>query len=305
MTAINLTSALAVILAVVSAAQAGVTGMNFSTVPNSAGGAPLANFITTDVRVNATGTLRAQGMLLELTQGTIYQEDVFGTNRVPATFFFPFVPSLRFDTFVTFGAVATPGPPGTVQQDSDMLIPGGTGVDIPGGGAPVTFNNQKLDIVWAPGGGINYPGTDNFVTARVSLSKDAMGTLKYLGTTSTDITSATWFRATVPVLEGQIGLAGDFDGNLAVGAGDLNLVLNNWGATVPPVPAGWNGRQPPAGQIGASLLNEVLNNWGNVAGSWSGTANEGLSAIPEPATGALAVFVLLSFLGGTRYQRSS
>jgi hypothetical protein len=174
MTAKNLTFALAVILALASASQAGVIGMTITEISNAAGGAALANFRTFDIRVNATGSMRSQGMLLELTQGSIYQ-DSFGSNVVPSSSFYALAPSLQFDTFVTFGAGGTPGPPGTVQQSTDILTPGGTGAEIPGGGSGVTFNNQKLDIVWAPGGGINYPGTNNFMTARITLSKDAWG----------------------------------------------------------------------------------------------------------------------------------
>jgi PEP-CTERM motif len=177
-------------------------------VNNAAGGAPLANFVTNDIKVNAAGNLRAQGMLLTLTAGSIYQ-DSFGSNVVPSSSFFALAPSLQFDTFVTFGAGGTPGSSGTVQQSTDILTPGGTGADIPGGGAGVTFNNQKLDIVWAPGGGINYPGNDNFMTARISLSKDAQGTFKYFGSTSTDTSSATWGRtpaAGLPIVNGVIAI---------------------------------------------------------------------------------------------------
>jgi hypothetical protein len=78
------------------------------------------------------------------------------------------------------------------------------------------------------------------------------------------------------------GLPGDYDGSHAVGAGDLNLVLNNWAASVPPVPAGWTGDQPDnPSVIGANALNKVLNNWGNVGGSGAS-----IGAVPEPISWA-------------------
>jgi PEP-CTERM motif len=91
------------------------------------------------------------------------------------------------------------------------------------------------------------------------------------------------FQGNVPAGGGGGFIDGDFDGSHAVGAGDLNLVLNNWASTVPPVPAGWIGKQPPNGQIGAGLLNEVLNNWGNVGGAGSGSVAS-IGAVPEPTT---------------------
>jgi hypothetical protein len=93
---------------------------------------------------------------------------------------------------------------------------------------------------------------------------------------------------------------GDFDGTGAVGAGDLNLVLNNWAETVPPVPAGWIGDQPPGGTIGAALLNEVLNNWGNVAPG--GGAALGAAAVPEPPAIVLVGLALVAAAGLNRWR---
>jgi hypothetical protein len=88
---------------------------------------------------------------------------------------------------------------------------------------------------------------------------------------------------------------GDYDGSGAVGSGDLNLVLNNWNATVPPVPTGWIGDQPAPGVIGSVALNRVLNNWGNVGGDGAS-----FGAVPEP--GAL-VSASLALAGSALVRR--
>ena len=67
-------------------------------------------------------------------------------------------------------------------------------------------------------------------------------------------------------------LEGDFSDDGVVGQTDLDLVLLNWGDTVPPdlVPAGWVNDQPggPSGNlIGQTFMNKVLLNWGNGASS--------------------------------------
>jgi hypothetical protein len=85
---------------------------------------------------------------------------------------------------------------------------------------------------------------------------------------------------------GSISIPGDYDNSGQVAQGDLDLVLLNWGKTVPPdpVPPGWVNQQP-SGLIGQSALDGVLLNWGNTAGS--GVA----AAIPEPDTLGLMLLV--------------
>ena len=69
-------------------------------------------------------------------------------------------------------------------------------------------------------------------------------------------------------------LNGDYDDDGLVGAGDLSLVLTNWGedASQTGVPDGWINMQP-TGLIGAEQLSGVLQNWGNTAP---------VAAVPEP-----------------------
>lgn len=97
---------------------------------------------------------------------------------------------------------------------------------------------------------------------------------------------------------GSPGLPGDLNGDGFVGAGDLGLVLNNWGANATPVPAGWIGiPQPTAPNIGSDDLGSVLTAWGNgVAPAAIGTA-----AVPEPASVAM---VLFGIAAGVLYKKT-
>jgi hypothetical protein len=79
--------------------------------------------------------------------------------------------------------------------------------------------------------------------------------------------------------------AGDFTGDGKVDGADLSLLLSNWGGSVPPVPAGWNGAQPTPTGVDANELSALLGNWG------FGTSSA--SAVPEPS-GALLVLVGLA-----------
>jgi hypothetical protein len=68
-------------------------------------------------------------------------------------------------------------------------------------------------------------------------------------------------------------IAGDIDGNGSVGNSDLTLLLDSWGDSVPPTPAGWNGMAPTAPSVGNDELTLLLDAWGAVS----------TVAVPEPA----------------------
>lgn len=88
---------------------------------------------------------------------------------------------------------------------------------------------------------------------------------------------------------------GDYDDDGLVGAGDLSLVLSNWGddASVTGVPDGWFNQQP-MGLIGAEQLSGVLQNWGNTAAP--------PNVVPEP-TSLWLVLVGASLLWARRRSR--
>ncbi|MEM8784112.1 MAG: hypothetical protein AAGE65_14845 [Planctomycetota bacterium] len=77
-------------------------------------------------------------------------------------------------------------------------------------------------------------------------------------------------------------VVGDFDGSGSVEQGDLNLVLNHWGAvTTSNVPDGWVAHLPD-GLIDQNELNAVLNNWGAQA-----SPSTNLAVVPEPTASSL------------------
>jgi hypothetical protein len=74
---------------------------------------------------------------------------------------------------------------------------------------------------------------------------------------------------------------GDFDASGSVGNGDLTLLLDYWGDTVPPTPAGWDGLAPTAPGVGNDELTQLLDSWGDIAGA--------ATAVPEPTALLLAL----------------
>jgi hypothetical protein len=96
------------------------------------------------------------------------------------------------------------------------------------------------------------------------------------------------------VIYNTISIPGDYDNSGQVAQGDLDLVLLNWGKTVPPdsVPEGWVNEQP-SGLIGQSALDGVLLNWGNTAGSGAAAG----VAVPEPTAALLALVAMLAVCG--------
>ena len=82
----------------------------------------------------------------------------------------------------------------------------------------------------------------------------------------------------------DLAALGDYNNNRFVGQRDLDLVLLNWGNTVPPqpIPDGWVNDQPN-GLIGQTSLDKVLLNWGK------GTAPPRGVSIPEPGTTSLLI----------------
>jgi hypothetical protein len=83
-------------------------------------------------------------------------------------------------------------------------------------------------------------------------------------------------------------LPGDFDGNGSIGNGDLTLMLDNWGETVPPPPAGWIGDQPTAPGVGNDELTLMLDGWGD-----SFEVINNAAAVPEPTTLLAAISLLI------------
>lgn len=118
---------------------------------------------------------------------------------------------------------------------------------------------------------------------------------------------------------------GDYDGDGFVGAGDLALVLNNWGddVSVSGVPVGWVSGLP-MGMISSEELQGVLGNWGNSGpafmdphvvpnGPWNeliypsghpfGGQSMDLSFVIVPEPSAWLLLLLASGFSGLRRRR--
>lgn len=88
-------------------------------------------------------------------------------------------------------------------------------------------------------------------------------------------------------------LPGDYNYNGTVENADLTLLLNNWGATVPPTPAGWLGTPLTAPAVDNEELTALLNNWGATIGAGSAST----AAVPEPATLILMILTAVGCRG--------
>ena len=99
------------------------------------------------------------------------------------------------------------------------------------------------------------------------------------------------------------GIDGDYDDSGTVGQTDLDLVLLNWGATVPPTPTNpvpWINQIPTDGAVNQNDLDGVLLNWGNTLAAGA------VTAVPEPGTCLLTVlgaFLVLQSRGHRKSQR--
>ncbi|MEM8783722.1 MAG: hypothetical protein AAGE65_12825 [Planctomycetota bacterium] len=89
------------------------------------------------------------------------------------------------------------------------------------------------------------------------------------------------------IVAASAGIIGDYNDSGQVEQGDLNLVLNNWGAPAPFTP---NGPAFATLNVDQEELNRVLNNWGNTSPP---PVFDGF-AVPEP--GAAAVGLALAGL---------
>ena len=112
-----------------------------------------------------------------------------------------------------------------------------------------------------------------------------------------DATAQTAAEAWLDGLFAVATLAGDYNGSGSVEQGDLDLVLNNWGAPRGP----WENAQGfTSGAVDQEELDRVLNNWGSSA---SAPSFAGI-AVPEPAAALLAVLVLVGHSARPRHERA-
>ncbi|MEM9752290.1 MAG: PEP-CTERM sorting domain-containing protein [Planctomycetota bacterium] len=186
---------------------------------------------------------------------------------------------------------------GTLNVNNGVSIGAGATLDgdsTNGGSLAFDLNDTFNPLISLDGGTLDITNlaldidASAFTGTEAVLADYAAGTLT--GAAFTNVTGVGNFsidyltnnQITISLLATS-GIIGDYDNDGQVAQGDLNLVLNNWGAA--------RTFEDPGGTVFATAnvdqeeLNGVLNNWGaQSAPSFAG------SAVPEPAT--------LAVLGG-------
>ncbi|MCO6045629.1 hypothetical protein NG895_17160 [Aeoliella sp. ICT_H6.2] len=156
-----------------SSSQAAIVGVETQPVSQSL----LPGYTVLDVMIDFTDILRSQEMILTLSSGEVYQDPV-GGSLPPNEAFLPFFPTFEFDTFVALG--------GATQQTSYPTVDAGlfaADIDM---NSTYQFDTAGLNITWFALPGTDIPGQNDFMTARITLTNDAVGTLYYRGTTDGD-----------------------------------------------------------------------------------------------------------------------
>jgi hypothetical protein len=287
-------AALAIILAANSlpTASAAINGW-FSQLSTEGDSTPPAGFVSQDLMVNATTDWLSTQMRVVLTSGTIYQDTGAGTPvpgyKGPDPTNFPFLPTLRWDTYVTgSGGLAEAFP---LSAGGAIDIGGITG--FPNGGS---FNTTSINLQWFT---TSSADVGTFKLGRFTLADSAQGTwqmrLDSLG------------QAAPVVLSGNVqngllmgtnppGTAGDFNSDGKVDAADYVTwrKSNNTNNALP----NDNGLSTP---IGAAHYNLWRANFGAGAGSGSGLV--GASNVPEPATIVMLVLACVPWVASPRSLR--
>ncbi len=130
----------------------GTVTASFVDVNNTAA---LSNYETSDIEVMTTTDWESASLVVNLSQGTIYQ-DASGGIAAPNPALFAGTPSLEFDTSVggDRGSVSITGRPVDLDQDN------------------FHFDSDRLSIAWA---NTNNADIGTFDVARITLSDDAVG----------------------------------------------------------------------------------------------------------------------------------
>ena len=134
--------------------------LGFQPVGNSAGGAALSSFVTTDLMLTTQGDWLGSNLLIQLTSGSIYQ-DQYGSNTPPNSGLVAAFPSLAFDTYVE-------GPGGAAASSAGFADLGGYHV-----GTSAQFDTAGINYNWYDTANT---GAGTFATGRFSISDDAVGT---------------------------------------------------------------------------------------------------------------------------------
>ena len=233
--------------------QAQVTSLSGGGYDNGV----VPNTITNDLSIDFSGQYTGSQLFIELTAGSIYQ-DAIGSDGPPNSFLFGIVPSLEFDSFVANGSEVSGGPFGEPAQR-------GGAVNL-GGGPAAQFDASQANYSWFPAAGNIILDQSDFITARITLSDDAEGTWSYMASAN----GTFGVVESMPISNGfmMVDPIGDYDDSGVVGAGDLDIVLLNWGTSNFP----GNAANLPGGSFDGAVsqneLNAILLKWGNSENSW-------------------------------------
>jgi len=153
-----------------NAAWAGVTSFEIVPIPQVV----LPDHVVSDLTIDFTGNLRGQRLVVDLDGGSIFQHPL-GAQTLPSESLLAANPSLTYDTFLAIG--------GTTAESSQPLLDL-TCTSLDPGACPHRFDDQAIYVAWAPATGVEIPAGDAFLTARLTLSSDAQGTLQYFSATA-------------------------------------------------------------------------------------------------------------------------
>ena len=315
MTMRNAFFALACGLVISGVGQAAVTGVGAVQVPQDVVPNTITNDIVIDFEADPLG-LSFQQMILELSQGSVFQQATFGNNVPPNGALLPTFPDLAYDTFVSMG--------GAIAADSREILEVGGAVNIAPGAAK-KFDTEGLNITWAPATGVVIgDATTDFITARISLSNDAVGTFRYIGASNSDDPSG-WWQGEMAVMNGIIGGGGGGE-NMAPAAADADLgdianaiITHTFTATDDglPEPASltWSNLTSTGGSpsVAATLGADGSFEWHTIGSarpgtySWEATVSDGELTdvasltlnliVPEPATITLFGLAMVGLVG--------
>ncbi len=243
----RLTSVLIAFTCFSASAHADVA-VNFPLVNNSS--APeLAGYVTQDIQVYTSNDWTVAGMILELTNGSIYQYTDTSFDLAPPAYLASVYPAIAFDTYV---GIVDGGAGGIAGQSGDL-------------GSPLTGWNYQLDTTGIDATWFNtYTYNYGFNTiGRISLSNDAQGTLRFALSEG----HQAFVEYELDIIDGQIipeaicDLPGDPScGVDFIGLDQLDNVLTHWNQNVPTGDLS-QGDYDHDGFVGLNDLDVILTFW--------------------------------------------
>ncbi|MEM1444417.1 MAG: hypothetical protein AAGF84_00020 [Planctomycetota bacterium] len=192
--------------AVTTSVSAQVTNLSvlktFSTDNTS-----VANVIAIDFVGQYTGSQ----IVLELTSGTILQDQAFGSDIdvAPGSGLAAAAGGLRFDTYLAQGDVFSDGP-----NASGTPILGGGAIDIhPSDVEPIWNDPTTLNQAFYPSDDEAILNRTNFVVARIAMSTDAQGVFKFFVSINDQVPPVDGIIRSpieIPIVDGWIPSPGNY-----------------------------------------------------------------------------------------------